>query len=94
MDDAKREVGMRTLIVFPEWGGREIVSRSIDISTELRERFRAWNQTWQVVLDPVVEISWPDPEVGREWIAYRTLKYPGWSRLREDVADDGFEAGD
>ena len=60
---------MRMLIVFPEWGGREVVPQSIDISPELRERFRSWNRTWQVVLDPIFEIKWPDPEVGREWIA-------------------------
>jgi hypothetical protein len=55
--------------VFPEWGGREVVSESISISPELRKRFRAWNRTWQEVLDPVFEIEWPDPAVGREWIA-------------------------
>ena len=60
---------MSTLLVFPEWGGREVVPRSIDISPELRQRLRAWNQTWEVVLDPVIEIKWPDPAVGREWIA-------------------------
>jgi hypothetical protein len=69
VDAAEREERMRTLVVFPEWGGREVVPRSIDISPQLRDRFRAWNETWQVVLDPIFEIRWPDPEVGREWIA-------------------------
>ena len=69
MDAGEREERLRTLLVFPEWGGREVVSRSIDISPELRERLHAWNRTWQVVLDPVFEIKWPDPAAGREWIA-------------------------
>lgn len=60
---------MRTLVVFPEWGGRDVVGASIEISPELRDRFRVWNETWQVVLNPIFEIRWPDPEVGREWIA-------------------------
>ncbi|MEV8272101.1 hypothetical protein [Microbacterium sp. NPDC077184] len=69
MDDAEPDVRMRALLVFPEWGGREVVPRSNDISPQLRERFRVWNQLWQVVLDPVLEFKWPDAEVGRAWIA-------------------------
>lgn len=69
MDDSERDERMRTVLVFPEWGGREVVPRSIDISAELRQRLREWNRTWQVVLDPVIEVRWPDPAIGREWIA-------------------------
>jgi hypothetical protein len=60
---------LKSLVLFPEWGGEERVPRSIEISDVLRERVRAWNLTWQTVLDPVREIRWPDPEVGRQWIA-------------------------
>ena len=69
VDASEQEERTSTLLVFPEWGGREVVPRSIDISPELRQRFSAWNRTWEIVLDPVFEIKWPDPAVGREWIA-------------------------
>ena len=65
---AKRFARTRSLC-FLSGAGREVVGESIAISPGLRKRFRAWNQTWQVVLDPVSEINWPDPDVGREWIA-------------------------
>jgi len=69
LEAERQEIRAHSLLVFPEWGGREVVGESIDISPALRKRFRAWNQTWQVVLDPISEIKWPDPDVGREWIA-------------------------
>jgi hypothetical protein len=59
----------RTVLVFPGWGRREVVGPSIEITAGLRQRFREWNITWQQVLDPVTEIRWPDPEIGRRWIA-------------------------
>ncbi len=55
--------------MFPEWGRREVVGRAVPISPELRYRLRVWNDTWQNVLDPVFEVRWPDPEIGRQWIA-------------------------
>lgn len=66
--ERERQERMGTARVFPEWGGREVVSPDVHISTELRKRFRVWNETWQRVLDPVTEKRWLDPEVGREWI--------------------------
>ncbi len=66
LEDSERA---RTIRVFPEWGRREVVGRSIRISPELRHRFREWNDTWQYVLDPVFETRWPDSEIGRQWIA-------------------------
>ena len=60
---------MRTIRVFPEWGNREVVGPAAQISAELRSRFRKWNDTWQHVLDPVFDVRWTDPEVGRQWIA-------------------------
>lgn len=64
------EERMRTLILFPEWGLQERVPRATAISDELRRRLRVWNDIWQTVLDPVFEdASWPDPEVGWQWIA-------------------------
>jgi hypothetical protein len=59
----------RTLRLFPEWGRGDLVSPTVPLSAGLRARLRAWNHTWETVLDPVSEIRWPDPEVGREWIA-------------------------
>ena len=38
------------------------------ISPELRRRLIAWNRTWQTALDPVSEMRWPDPELGRRWM--------------------------
>lgn len=64
------EERMRTLILFPEWGYQERVPQAIQISDDLRRRLREWNNIWQTVLDPVRDdASWPDPEVGRQWIA-------------------------
>lgn len=45
------------------------MSQTVPLSAGLRARLRAWNRTWETVLDPVVEIRWPDPRVGREWVA-------------------------
>jgi hypothetical protein len=56
------------LRLWPEWGPRDLTG-SLPISDSLRLRLRSWNRTWQSVLDPVLEIRWPDPEVGRQWIA-------------------------
>jgi hypothetical protein len=69
VDAAEHEEGMPALLSWPERGGREVVSRTIGISRESRERLRALSQTRQVVPDPVIEIKWLDPAVGREWIA-------------------------
>jgi hypothetical protein len=69
LEAERKEIRTHSLFIFPEWGGREVVGKSIDISPGLRKRFRAWNQTWQEVLDPITEIKWQDPEVGRVWIA-------------------------
>ncbi|MBB2975928.1 hypothetical protein FHX49_001495 [Microbacterium endophyticum] len=69
LEAERKEIRTHSLFIFPEWGDREVVGESIVISPDLRKRFRAWNQTWQVVLDPVLEINWPDPEAGRQWIA-------------------------
>lgn len=55
--------------MFPEWGRREVVGPAVPILSELRHRLRVWNDTWQHVLDPVFEVRWPDPEIGRQWIA-------------------------
>ena len=61
--------GMETILVRPGWGRREAIGPGAQISSKLRRRFREWNKTWQHVLDPVLEISWPNPEVGRRGIA-------------------------
>jgi hypothetical protein len=66
--ERERAEHMRTIRVFPEWGGRQLIPAAIPISSELRERLWAWNEVWQRVLDPVTEVRWPDPEVGRQWI--------------------------
>jgi len=59
----------RTLRLFPEWGRGDLVSPTVPLSAGLRARLRAWNRIWETVLDPVAEIRWPDPQVGREWVA-------------------------
>ena len=69
MENPAHRDKMRTILVFPEWGRREVVGPAIHISPKLRHRFRAWNDTWQHVLDPVTEMRWHDPEIGRQWIA-------------------------
>lgn len=58
-----------TLILFPEWYGGDLVPSTVSISPGLRSRLREWNRVWETVLDPVTEIRWPDPEIGRRWIA-------------------------
>lgn len=64
------EERMRTVVLFPEWGYQERVTRAIRVSDELRTRLRVWNDLWQTDLDPVEEgARWSDPEVGRQWIA-------------------------
>ncbi|MCK6068490.1 MULTISPECIES: hypothetical protein [Microbacterium] len=68
MTDVTPEQRSRTLVLFPEWGGEDRVPMAIELPVELRQRIRAWNLTWQTVLDPVFEVRWPDPEVGRRWI--------------------------
>ena len=50
------------------WSFGQLVG-NLQISDVLRLRLRNWNRIWQSVLDPVVEIRWPDAEVGRQWIA-------------------------
>jgi hypothetical protein len=55
--------------LWPEWGPRDLIPDFMPISDSLRQRLRSWNRIWQSVLDPVKEIRWPDPEVGRQWIA-------------------------
>jgi hypothetical protein len=63
----ERDKHRGSIPVVPEWG-REVISAATPISRELRERLWAWNEIWQRVLDPVTEVKWPDPEVGRQWI--------------------------
>jgi hypothetical protein len=63
-DEDRRKV----LQLLPAWGPRQLLA-NMPISDELRLRLRNWNRTWQSVLDPVLEIRWPDAEVGRQWIA-------------------------
>jgi hypothetical protein len=50
------------------WSFGQLVG-NLQISDALHLRLRNWNRIWQSVLDPVVEIRWPDAEVGRQWIA-------------------------
>lgn len=61
----------RVLVIAPEWGSWERVAGtfSSSLSDELRKRIRAWNTVWQTVLDPQIEIRWPDAGVGQQWIA-------------------------
>ena len=47
----------------------DLIPAFMPISDSLRLRLRNWNHIWQSVLDPVKVIRWPDPEVGRQWIA-------------------------
>lgn len=60
---------MRTLVLFPEWGRGDLVTEAAPLSQDLRRRLREWNRTWETVLDPIADIRWPDPAVGRQWIA-------------------------
>ena len=55
--------------LWPKWGPRDLIPAFMPISDSLRLRLRNWNHIWQSVLDPVKVIRWPDPEVGRQWIA-------------------------
>jgi hypothetical protein len=57
---------------FPDWGHRWPLWGGLDesaLSSALTRDLKAWTRTWQVVLDPVFEVRWPDPVIGREWIA-------------------------
>jgi hypothetical protein len=55
--------------LWPEWGPRDLIPDFMPISDSLRLRLRNWNHVWQSVLDPVEDIRWPDPDIGRQWIA-------------------------
>ncbi|WP_341955946.1 hypothetical protein [Microbacterium sp. LWH13-1.2] len=58
-----------TFLLYPEWFGGDRVPESLTIPQELRDRLRAWNRTWETLLDPVAEVRWPDPAIGHRWIA-------------------------
>ena len=60
------------LSLTPHWLGGDLLPETFDLSTELRRRLRAWNRTWETVLDPVSEIRWPAREVGIAWAAEGT----------------------
>lgn len=59
----------RDVVVVPEWFGGGMMLSWLPLSIGVRRRLKAWNQIWEEVLDPVTEIRWPDPDVGRQWIA-------------------------
>lgn len=54
--------------LVPAWYGGDLFTDEFRLSPKLRARLREWNRVWEVVLDPVTEVRWPDPEVGRAWI--------------------------
>ncbi|BDZ40271.1 hypothetical protein [Microbacterium suwonense] len=57
---------------FPDWGHRLPLwdgGTLPPLSEALLDDLRSWVRTWQIVLDPVSEVRWPDDEVGRAWIA-------------------------
>jgi len=59
------------LTIMPDWGNSQRVVGvfSPSLSSELRTRIRAWNDEWKFTLNPQKTIQWPEPEVGRQWIA-------------------------
>ncbi|MEN2741250.1 hypothetical protein ABCS02_25985 [Microbacterium sp. X-17] len=65
----KAEDRARTLVLFPEWFGGDRIPETLKVPPEIRQRLREWNRTWESVLDPVIKVEWPDPAVGRAWIA-------------------------
>ncbi|MDX2378108.1 hypothetical protein M4I32_15055 [Microbacterium sp. LRZ72] len=69
MDADELAERMRTVLLFPEWCAGDIVSPSVPLSPEIRQRLRTWNRTWERVLDPLHEVRWPGVETGRRWIA-------------------------
>ena len=63
------EERMNTFLLYPEWFGGDRVPERFVVSADLRKRLREWNRVWETVLDPVTEMRWPDPQIGRAWIA-------------------------
>lgn len=53
--------------LFPEWFAGWQTPETL--SDELRARIARWNEVWENELNPIEETSWPDPDVGRAWIA-------------------------
>lgn len=56
---------------FPDWGHRLPIwmgAATPTLTDELVWEMQEWVRVWQLVLDPVLEVRWPDPDVGRAWI--------------------------
>ena len=56
---------------FPDWGHKTPLwddGTLPPLSAALLQDLRAGVRTWQIVLDPVFEVRWPDDETGRAWV--------------------------
>lgn len=65
------EEAPEVLTILPAWGSsqRVVGTFSPSLSKDLQTRIREWNDEWQFTLNPRKTIHWPDPEIGRQWIA-------------------------
>ncbi|MCT9819215.1 hypothetical protein N3K63_02835 [Microbacterium sp. W1N] len=59
----------RVIVLAPGWYAGDLMPDTFILTAELRAALRAWNRTWEHVLDPVTEIRWPTRPDGLEWAA-------------------------